>query len=947
MSRSILIVLAVLLHSFLMGQNKFHRGYPFRSAFNQPDSSVVNLAGLQLKDGAYLSLDGVRSITDTAYHYLILTALKPKGDIKQSWKIDMQDKAGILSGTISMFQAKSDSVFVSFTTNGANDKRVLLGLDDGLRLSWSMAFNGSVTDAGKRTSHLLTEGIDTLLYELCQVDRQDSALWYVNQLNSKGGIRQSFKYNQRRLTGNALASEARDFRSTSDTGFVWTGRIQRNATGNSAMMVKLNDTLTASLATTYLPSGFQHAEGLKVLQADNTYFLAGRMGNALNAMDQSFILQADLSGKIIWSKKIDDKISKKSIIDGLIQDKDGSIVVSGKLIIRDTTEAPFILKMKQNGQQDWFVLYDRAKAHFNLNGNLFETGDNGYGYYQTDVDDEMSGKLKMGLIKTDDKGITGCEVADTNILFITHLVAVDTLLVQRVAAQDTMKEVKVNQRGFNGFDIPVLQLEERKFCRNEPINLLLEAGTEGAVAYLWSDGSTKDTLRVFKTGEFSVTVTIDDKYCFMLCDTSTLDYYDLPNVAINIGSQVCINTPYQLIASGNSGKEPYSFVWNTGATGRVITPSVTGAFRVTITDDCDEKAEATINVGSFIWLGPPVVEFDSLAKVCKDSVFIIIAKASGGGGLYSYLWDTGETIDTLKTSVLGTHMVTVTDNCGRTGVASITVDSNFWFPLPTVTVVPGGTVCKGAEFLLSAAGSPAAIAPFTYKWNNGSTDAVVKGTELGTYIVTVTDKCGNTTSRATVVNESIWNPAPSVEIEPSEENSFCRTGKVGLIARAAASGNNNGIVKYEWSAGNSTSNQVLVDGEGKYTVTVTDACNLTATDEYLTGELGIACLRFPRIFFATDSVAYEGNALFGAINKCGVDSTEVKEYELHVSDRWGKEVFSTTDVTETWDARLPDSTNSGPGNTDKYPPDVYVWYARYKVGEFCAFEGKGEVTLFW
>lgn len=240
MSRSILIVLAVLLHSFLMGQNKFHRGYPFRSAFNQPDSSVVNLAGLQLKDGAYLSLDGVRSITDTAYSYMILTALKPKGDIKQSWKIDMQNKAGILAGTISMFQAKSDSVFVSFTTNSANDKRVLLGLDDGLRLSWSMAFNGSVTDAGTRTGHLLTEGIDTLLYELCQVDRQDSALWYVNQLNSKGGIRQSFKYGQRRLTGNALPSEARDFRSTTDTGFVWTGRIQRNTTGNSAMLVKLD-----------------------------------------------------------------------------------------------------------------------------------------------------------------------------------------------------------------------------------------------------------------------------------------------------------------------------------------------------------------------------------------------------------------------------------------------------------------------------------------------------------------------------------------------------------------------------------------------------------------------------------------------------------------------------------------------------------------------------------
>lgn len=947
MSRSILIVLAVFLHSFLMGQNKFHRGYPFRSAFNQPDSSVVNLAGLQLKDGAYLSLDGVRSITDTAYRYLILTALKPKGDIKQSWQIEMQDKAGILAGSISMFQAKSDSVFISFSTNAANDKRMLLGLDDGLRLSWSKSFNGSVTDAAKRTGHLLTEGIDTLLYQLCQVDLQDSSLWYVNQLNSKGDLRQSYKYAQRRLTGNALPAEARDFRSTADTGFVWTGRIQRNTTGNSAMVVKLNDTLAASLATSYLPNGFQHAEGLKVLQAGNSYFLAGRMGNTLNAMDQSFILQADLSGKVLWSKKTDDKISKKSIIDGLIQDKDGSILVSGKLVIRDTTEAPFMLKMKQNGQQDWFVLYERAQAHFNLNGSLFETGDNGYGYYQTDVDDEMSGKLKMGLIKTDDKGITGCEVADTNVLFVNHLVTVDTLIVQRVTAQDTMKEVKVNQKGFNGFDIPVLQLKEQKFCRNEPINLLLEAGTPGGVAYLWSDGSTKDTLRVFKTGEFSVTVTIDDKYCFMMCDTSTLDYYDLPIVAIDKGGPVCINTPYQLFASGNNGKEPYSFVWNTSATGPVISPSVTGTFRVTITDDCDEQATATINVGSDIWLGPPVAGFLDLVKVCENTNFTLEAMGSGGGGIYTYAWNTGDSVKVIQKNVLGTYTVTVTDNCGLTGVASISVTTDIWLPRPGVEVVPGGTVCKGAQFILSAAGTPSAIAPFTYKWNNGGTNSITTGTELGTYIVTVTDKCGNTTSRAIVINESIWNPAPSVEIVASEDNSYCKTGKIGLIAEAAASGSNNGIVKYEWSAGNSTSNQVLVDGEGKYSVTVTDACNQTGTDDYETGVLGIACLRFPRMFFATDSVSFEDNALFGAINKCGVDSADVKEYELHVFDRWGKEVFSTTEITGRWDARLPDSTNSGPGSTDKYPPDVYVWYARYKVGEFCAFEGKGEVTLFW
>ena len=158
-----------------------------------------------------------------------------------------------------------------------------------------------------------------------------------------------------------------------------------------------------------------------------------------------FILQADASGKVLWSKT-DDKVSKKNIIDGLIQDKDGRFVVSGKMVIRDTTETPFILKMREDGSQQWLMLYDRAKAHFNVQGSLFETGDNGYGFFQTDVDDEQTGKLKMGFIKTDDKGISSCESPDTSILFINHAITIDTIAIQRITTADTTSEVKQKQR---------------------------------------------------------------------------------------------------------------------------------------------------------------------------------------------------------------------------------------------------------------------------------------------------------------------------------------------------------------------------------------------------------------------------------------------------------------------------------------------------------------------
>ena len=1023
MSRYILFVLAVFFHSFLIGQNKFHRGYPFKASVGtDPDTSIVNLSGLQMTDGTFLSLDGVKAVNDTAYRYLILTTYKPKGDIGISRQYEMQDNAGILHGTVSMFQAKNDSLYIAFTTNASKNKRVMIGLGKDIRAAWSVAFKGEVEEKASRRGHFLTEGLDSLLYELAQIDGSDSSLWYVNRLNTKGGVQQSNKYHHARANGSRLTAEAMDFKSTLDTGWVWSGRIQRNTSGNAALLVKLNKDLVPVMGRSYLPNGFQQAEGLKVLQVGNTYLVAGRTGNAVGALDQSFILQADASGKVLWSKKTDDKVSKKNIIDGLIQDKDGRFVVSGKMVIRDTTETPFILKMREDGSQQWLMLYDRAKAHFNVQGSLFETGDNGYGFFQTDVDDEQTGKLKMGFIKTDDKGISSCESPDTSILFINHAITIDTIAIQRITTADTTSEVKTKNKGFNGFDVPVLIMLDKKYCPNEQINELLEAKPKGAVAWLWSDGSTKDTLRVFSTGEYGVTVTIDDKYCYMLCDTSTLDYYDQPSPFLAVGPQVCINTPFELAVAVQGGKSPYTYKWNGGSTTARITPNKTGTYEVTVTDACGQTARASIQVGSeiclgppsvgialgpkvcintnfilsasaaggggaftykwstgattesitsntlgsymvtvtdkcgltssvsinvdtSIWLGPPSVGVARGPQVCKNTTFILAAAGAGGGGLYTYKWSTGATTESITSNTLGSYMVTVTDKCGLTSSATINVDASIWLPDPTAQIVKGPTVCKDAPFTLSGIGIGGG-GTYSYKWNNSETSSVIRPTVLGTYILTVTDNCNNTASAAVVVDATIWNPAPGVEIEPSEENSFCRTGKIGLSANAFAFGENNEITAYKWSAGNSVTSEVLVDGEGKYSVTVTDACNQTGTAEYETGKLGISCLKFPKIVFL-DVDANPLNQNFRAFNQCGIDSSEVNNFEMHIFDRWGKELYSTTDITKPWTGKQDNAGSTGNNSSNNYPPDVYVWYVRYQVGAFCKFEGKGDVTLFW
>ena len=102
----------------------------------------------------------------------------------------------------------------------------MIGLGKDIRAAWSVAFKGEVEEKASRRGHFLTEGLDSLLYELAQIDGSDSSLWYVNRLNTKGGVQQSNKYHHARANGSRLTAEAMDFKSTLDTGWVWSGRIQ-------------------------------------------------------------------------------------------------------------------------------------------------------------------------------------------------------------------------------------------------------------------------------------------------------------------------------------------------------------------------------------------------------------------------------------------------------------------------------------------------------------------------------------------------------------------------------------------------------------------------------------------------------------------------------------------------------------------------------------------------
>ncbi len=148
--------------------------------------------------------------------------------------------------------------------------------------------------------------------------------------------------------------------------------------------------------------------------------------------------------------------------------------------------------------------------------------------------------------------------------------------------------------------------------------------------------------------------------------------------------------------------------------------------------------------------------------------------------------------------------------------------------------------------------APNAVA---YKWSDGSTGSTLRVTEEGEYAVTVTietDYC------FVLIDTAKIERYPEPTIFPySSLGSFCQTGQILLSANPVVAGG----LSYNilWNTGE-TNRDFPTDKTGTYTVTVTDACNLSASGSISIPELP------KKITAARIEGAPVSNCLKGTIN---------------------------------------------------------------------------------
>lgn len=262
-------------------------------------------------------------------------------------------------------------------------------------------------------------------------------------------------------------------------------------------------------------------------------------------------------------------------------------------------------------------------------------------------------------------------------------------------------------------------------CASTPVTL--NAGA--AAGYLWNDGSTSQTLQVpaiAGTGYYWVTVT-SGLGC-TVSDTIQVTIHPTPIFTLGPDIIACDHT----VLNANTSNSSYS--WSTFATTPTITVSVSGLYFVTVTENTFSCiAQDSINVT----INPlPTVNLGSDINLCSYSTGIIDAGNTGS----TYLWNSGQTTQTITVSTQGNYSVIVTDgnNCSNTDNINVNV-----LPVFTIELGVDRPFCPGSTLILDA---QLTTTGNSYLWEyytaTVATTATYSVVDTGRYYLTVTNSYG-------------------------------------------------------------------------------------------------------------------------------------------------------------------------------------------------------------
>ncbi len=463
-----------------------------------------------------------------------------------------------------------------------------------------------------------------------------------------------------------------------------------------------------------------------------------------------------------------------------------------------------------------------------------------------------------------------------------------------------------------------------------------------AYTYSWTNGSTTDSAVNLSAGTYTLTLTDNNGCTFTV--PATITQPNAMTVVVSGPQTICAGTSGVLTATVNGGTAPYTYKWSDGNTTKTDTviPAFTQTYSVNITDanGCKTSSQFTVI------LGPPLsVVTKGPNSVCSGSGVTICATAIGGTGGNTYVWQpgnlTGACINVFPTSST-TYTVTATDNCGTTATAIKLISVN---PLPSINF--SADVYQGCAPLCIQFRNKTTLAGgggiLSYVWTFGNGDSshsqnpVFCYPSSGNYSVglTVTSDsgCSATLTKLSIIN--VYNhPNASFSLSPQPATIISPT-----IQFTDQSSSQYGLSYWWWTFGDGSGDATinLQNPSHTYGDTGSYCARMIVMDVHGCTDTATNCLIIDPVFnlYIPDAFSPNGDGKNEVFQPVG---QYIKTFEMYIFDRWGMQLFHTTDINNGWTGKV--KGGSLISQEDTYVYKIYVIDSKNKSHSYV-----GNVTL--
>lgn len=463
------------------------------------------------------------------------------------------------------------------------------------------------------------------------------------------------------------------------------------------------------------------------------------------------------------------------------------------------------------------------------------------------------------------------------------------------------------------------------------------------VSYLWDDpmNQTLPVATGLCAGSYLVTVT-DNVGCIATASALIAEPAALQAQVSSTLATVCIGQSADLTAMLTGGTAPYSgFIWSSvpldpsfapTTQNPTVSPLVNTVYSFVAADanGCPStpvSLSLTVSSNLGLTVSSPL---GGNTGICLNESTTIELLATGGDGNYSYylLPDLINPITlpyTAQPASTTTYNFAVTDGCSTPPAnASSTITVH---PLPQVAFASDDSLgCIPFAISFSDLSYPVAS---TWSWDFGDPNSAANTsnvqnpyhqyTEVGTYDITLTVETSNGCS-ATLVQpafiETFYPPIAEFEYDPHQAMSLDPV--IRFTDRSVGN-----VVSWDWDFGDLTnsneqnpSHAYLDTGNHIITLHVISAegCpSLVRHNVYIQPTL---TLYIPNSFTPDRDHINDGFRPYG-------EGYDWSKYELVIYDRWGTEIFKTTNIDEEW---------HGTFKNNKVESGLYVW--RILVSDF-------------